>query len=382
MEIDNFYWTEDHGLDFRTPELATAHSRSPSSSPSPAADRADGRKTQNDKGLPLLRYSDWEEDRQYDESNAVCIHYDFHWKVSQRDKTRAKLISENKRASLVLAPSDFWKNCLQMQIDGILQNRDNFPAEKYTCDKTKITLSVTGTRGRGLKETLIDQNINWETIDTHLEGLGGLFKGGKKITLLMELFYKEVIDEFTAAKGAKKKKSRSEEQRAQLDLVKGLWDRVYKHHRCRRKLCKLGPHCLKDQFNKHHKIDYKNLKAIFQDIKANMREGDNPDEVNVNVEIPAAIRKDIMQDPGDDSEDPAQMLQDYCTWMLAQVRSDRWRKELQVAINYAIHECLGLDSIAKHPQVIVNAMVRAQVKLGTALKFVNSVDKFRKKGST
>ncbi|KAL7939957.1 hypothetical protein V8C42DRAFT_356547 [Trichoderma barbatum] len=354
MEIDNFYWAEGHGLDFRTLEHATSHSQSPSCSSSPAADRANGRETQKDKGLPLLRYSDWEEDRQYDESNPVCIHYDFHWKVSQRDKTRAKLITENKRACL-------------MQVDGILQNRDKFPADKYTCDNTKITLSVPGTRGRGLKETLTDQNVNWEAIDTHLEGLGDLFEG--------------VINESTAAKGAKKKKSRSEEQRLQLDLVKGLWDRVYKHHRCRRKHCKLGPHCMKDQFDKHHKIDYKNLKAIFQDIKANMKEGDNPDQVDVNVEIPAAIRKDIMQDPGDDTGDPAQMLQEYCTWILAQVHSDRWRKELQVATNYAILECLELDSIAKHPQVIVNAMVRARVKLGTALKFVGSVDRFRKRGN-
>lgn len=285
---------------------------------------------------------------------------------------------ENKRVSLVPAPSDLWKKDLQMQLDGILQNKDNFPGDSYTCDTTKITLSVVGTRGRGLKETLPNQNINWEAIDTHLEGLRDLFKGGKKITLLMEFFYKEVVSESTAAKGTKKKKSRTEEQRAQLDLVKGLWNRVYKHHRCRKKNCKLGPHCVKDRFGKHRRIDYKNLRAIYQDLKANMKNEDNPDEVDVNVEIPATILRDIMQDPGDDSGDPAQRLQDYCTWALAQVQSDRWRKELQVAINYAMDECLDLDSITKHPQVIVNAMVRARVKLGTALKFVSNIERFNK----
>ncbi|KAL7904523.1 hypothetical protein GGI35DRAFT_484431 [Trichoderma velutinum] len=174
MESGNFYWAEDRGLDFKTPERARAYSRSPSRSPNPATDQADGLKTQKDKGLPLLRYNDWEEDRQ----------------------TRAKLISENKRASLVLAPRKFWKNCLQIHWDPRMWSQ----------------------------EILTDQNINWEAIDTHLEGLGGLFAGGNKITLLKELFYKQVIDESTAAKEAKKKKSRTEEQRAQLDVVKGLWD--------------------------------------------------------------------------------------------------------------------------------------------------------------
>ncbi len=39
----------------------------------------------------------------------MCIHYDFQWKISQREKIRARHIYLDINPDLVLALSDFWK---------------------------------------------------------------------------------------------------------------------------------------------------------------------------------------------------------------------------------------------------------------------------------
>ncbi|KAI9146746.1 hypothetical protein HJFPF1_13484 [Paramyrothecium foliicola] len=388
MATNDFQFWDDLIPDYRTPELLTtpAHSASPSPIPSPdTSHRLDDEPEPADRGqrqgsgrLPLLHRADWQQDWRYDENNPICIHYDFQWRLLRRENKRAKLVCEDIVSSVVLAPSDFWQDNLQQQLNGMLQNKDHFPGAMYACCETKIKISVAGTCGNGLKKDLPHENIDWEPIDTHVEGLGGFFSKGKKISLSVEFFYKEVVDASTAARTTRKRKTRTEDQRAQLDREAGLWARIYKHHRCRAKHCKQGPHCAKDEFGNHHKLNHTHLKAIYGHIKDNMSDGDDPHEIDLDVDIPAAILNDVMYNPEGASVDPSQELKDYRSSTLMHMPSDTWKREWELAAKYATDECLDLDSVLEQPQVIANAMVQAGVKLGTALRFTGNIRKFRK----
>lgn len=97
MEATNLDWLGDNfALDFRSPELPfdspAASATSPIANPraSQEAERTEPPSGEHD--LPLLRLSGWERDKQYDKTNPECIHYVFKWKVSQRDKIRARQI--------------------------------------------------------------------------------------------------------------------------------------------------------------------------------------------------------------------------------------------------------------------------------------------------
>uniref|UniRef100_A0A8H7K6P3 Uncharacterized protein n=1 Tax=Bionectria ochroleuca TaxID=29856 RepID=A0A8H7K6P3_BIOOC len=105
-----------------------------------------------------------------------------------------------------------------------------------------------------------------------------------------------------------------------------------------------------------------------------MKERECVEEVDIDIDIPARI----LTGTSSLLWDAAHNLQEYCTWVLAQVQSDKWRRELEVAIEFAMDQCLDLNSIVKHPQVILNAMVQGRVKLGSALQFTGNVDRFRK----
>jgi hypothetical protein len=95
MENSNFDWQNgDFVLNYGTPEFLI--SGSPRTGPAaeragPVAEQANHPSDEN--ALPLLRLSDLESDKQYDKNNPECIHYDFRWKVSQRENIRARHVS-------------------------------------------------------------------------------------------------------------------------------------------------------------------------------------------------------------------------------------------------------------------------------------------------
>lgn len=97
------------------------------------------------------------------------------------------------------------------------------------------------------------------------------------------------------------------------------------------------------------------LEEIVCYIKANMKEGETEEDVNVDIEIPPHILRNIMDNsrkrkadsptdcrhckihvsettPGQDSMDiegdRRAKLEEYCNWGLTQVDSDRWRTAL------------------------------------------------------
>ena len=127
-----------------------------------------------------------------------------------------------------------------------------------------------------------------------------------------------------------------------------------------------------------------------------MKEGEKEEEVDVNIEIPPKILKDVLDDSrkrkAEDSIDcrnckahvsangryrdvaeatldlrdvqggRKDKLEEYCNWTLQQVRSDRWREALQATNQFALDQFLELNSILQHPKVAADLMVKGGVK--------------------
>jgi hypothetical protein len=121
-----------------------------------------------------------------------------------------------------------------------------------------------------------------------------LFSKGRKIIFSIEFVYKEVTGDSRTAKGKKKKRSTTEAQKQQRAADAGLWSRLYELHRCRSKHCKQGPHCLPDERGNHRKLLPAQLEEIVCHIKSNMNKREKEEDVNVDIEIPPNILKNIL----------------------------------------------------------------------------------------
>ena len=402
MENTDFDWLNGNwasNLEFST--LDSPRAGTAAEPASQAAERAD--QTGSERALPLLRLSGWEVDKQYDKNNPVCIHYDFRWKISQRENIRARTVFSDTDPDLVLAPSDFWNVNFQARLESLLQDEDKFPGDNYTCEETIIEISIERSRQRGLSKRFPKLQINWQMVDEHLEGLGDLFRKGRQITFSIEFVYKEDSGDSTTAKGKKKKKSATEVQKLQRAADAGLWSRLYELHRCRAKHCKQGPHCLPDDRGNHRKLLPAQLEEIVCHIKANIKEGETEEDVNVDIEIPPHILRNISDNSrkrkadnpsdcrcckvhvseaipgkasGDVEGDRLAKLEEYCNWSLKQVESDRWRKALQVANQVAMEQFLELNTTLQHPKVVADLMVKNKVPPGIALQFVSNIKRF------
>jgi hypothetical protein len=145
-----------------------------------------------------------------------------------------------------------------------------------------------------------------------------------------------------------------------------------------------------------------------------MKEGETEEDVDVRIEIPPHIIKNILENIrkrkadgsidhrqckahafshnrccdtaeippveklGDVEGDRQTMLEEYCNWGLAQVESERWRQALQIANQVAMNQFLELNTILQHPKVAVELMVKNKVAPGIALQFVSNIKKFQR----
>jgi hypothetical protein len=131
-------------------------------------------------------------------------------------------------------------------------------------------------------------------VNRRLEGLSNLFSKERKITFNIEFVYNEVTGNSATAKGKKMKKSATEAQRLQRAANASLWSRVYKCYRCRAKHCKQGPYCWPDERGNHRRLLPGQLEEIVSYIKGNMTEGERKEDVDINIEIPPYILKNIL----------------------------------------------------------------------------------------
>ncbi|KAH6661717.1 hypothetical protein B0J14DRAFT_622130 [Halenospora varia] len=319
----------DHSLNYGTAVNPTSGGPSARQA-SPAAEQAD--QPSGGQALPLLRLSGWDSEKQYDKHNL-------------REKIRARRVFSDTDPDLVLAPSDFWKVKFHPRLDNYLKDEDKFPEDKYTCEETIIEVSVEKSRRRGLTKRCQKLEIDWQQVDEHLEGLSDLFSMGRKITLSMEFVYKEVACDAVTVKGKKKKKSATEAQRLQRAAE------AAKH-------CKQGPHCWPDKRGIYQKLLPGQLEEIVGHIKETMKEGETEEDVDVRIEIPPYIIKNILENnrkrKADGSIDHRQCK----------------------ALASSYNRCCDTAEIPPHLKVVVELIAKNKVALGIALQFVSNIKKF------
>ncbi|KAL7903774.1 hypothetical protein GGI35DRAFT_465246 [Trichoderma velutinum] len=201
--------------------------------------------------LPLLRWSDWEEERSYDVNNPVCIHYDIQWKVSQYNgqKKRASEIWKRQERNLVLAPGDYWEECLKGKIDDFVNEK--LGENHYIREEANVIISIRNSRGHGFKEEYHDKPIDWDEVNDHLAGLADLFEKGRKITINIDLAYREIVRDTVSTDNRGKKRTVSERRREEMEAEAGIYRNVYKKLRCDATNCKSGPHCAIDAQGNH-----------------------------------------------------------------------------------------------------------------------------------
>ncbi len=85
-----------------------------------------------------------------------------------------------------------------------------------------------------------------------------------------------------AAEGVSPLAGQADPLAEQADQLSG----VYKHHRCRGKHCKQGPHCWTDGRGNHHRLLPRHLEEIVSHIKGSMKEGEKEEEIDVHIEMP------------------------------------------------------------------------------------------------
>jgi hypothetical protein len=160
---------------------------------------------------------------------------------------------------------------------------------------------------------------------------------------------------------------------------------------------------LPDDRGNHYKLLPAQLEEIVYHIKANIKEEETEEDVNVDIKIPPHILRNISDNsrkrkadnpsdcrcykvyvseaiPGEASRDVEgdrlAKLEEYYNWSLKQVESDRWRKALQVANQVAMDQFLELNTTLQHLKVVADLIVKNKVPPGIALQFVSNIKRF------
>ncbi|KAK3934408.1 hypothetical protein QBC46DRAFT_462636 [Diplogelasinospora grovesii] len=385
MDGLNFDWLDGdyNDLNFDAPELLSSDSPRVNAvaessvlatqEAGPVAERVD--QPSGKRALPLLRLSDW-------------------------DRSKAREIFSGDDFNLVLAPSDFWTTDFKPRLETLLKNKKKLPGNSYTCEKALIHIGISNSRQRGLKTECMPHEIDWELLDSHLEGLSALFVRGRKITFNMKFIYKE--DGGDQRKGKTKKRSATEAQKQERATEAGFWARFYEHHRCKRVHCDQGPHCLVDNGGNHRRLLPVHLEASIDHIRRNMKDGEI--EETVSLDIPPEIRDEVLKQskkrkpdspidcrrckarvsdhrlgsPGDVEGIREDKLEEYWKWTETQVKSEGWREALRSAFQVAVQRLLDLNTMLRDPKSAAGLMVKCGVEEGAAMQFVTNVRVFQR----
>ncbi|KAH0419846.1 hypothetical protein CcaCcLH18_14268 [Colletotrichum camelliae] len=396
------------------------------SSPAPAASsRAATQQPTSDGRLPLLRLTDWDESRTYDEQPPTCIHYCLEWKLTANNRA----VSKDSEPNLVLAPSDFWDLTLRSKLHNVVAKK-LAPNKNFKSDDTTVTVSVRDRSEEDLVKRFDDLDIEWDVVETQLRNWSHLFRAGKRLKISVSFNYVETGP--TAGSAGRRGTKRSatqrmlaerdaemEEERTRTGEVP-VWERVYSLMRCPGSPCDLGPHCwVDDHGKKHYKLATRHLTSLITHVE-------NGGVLESHTDMPSSIRDLLYAEdqqrldrqgrsqsqakyppinitnvmPGSDasagfplpgrgpgpapastsSHSPARLkipgprdsaLRSYCDWQCSQVLDDSFKEGYRKAYEVMVEHCLDLEQVDEDQDA--QFFMDNGVKKGAATRFIRDI---------
>jgi len=110
-----------------------------------------------------LEWSEWDQNKAYDERPPACLHYLIVWKVNLNNK----LICKDTEQDLVLAPQYHWSFILRSKLRKLVQKKLSKHGE-ITCDDVNVVVKNTGRSERPLVRRFDKTVIDWAIVERQL----------------------------------------------------------------------------------------------------------------------------------------------------------------------------------------------------------------------
>lgn len=166
--------------------------------------------------LALLRLSEWDPNKVYDDFPPTCLRVTIGWKVALNGKPFA----EDTDQDVALTLASYWQLVLEPKIEKEAAKK-RILKPNMILQNTKVTVSVMQRSERDLVKTYDGTAVVWATIETQLDKWSDLFSAGKelRVDVLVKYDDREVAGrQSTAAKRVDKRSTGSNTQQMLTDL--------------------------------------------------------------------------------------------------------------------------------------------------------------------
>lgn len=381
--------------------------------------------------LALLRLSEWDPAKVYDDDSPTYLRVTIGWKVIKN----RKLVHETTEQNVVLALATYWELILQPKVEKTVATNLS-QRRKMVLLNTKVVVSVT----QRLEPKLIlqynkDEEIHWPTVESKLVEWGEFFRAGKKLRLDLSVNYDDREGAGQQATtglstSVDKRSTRSTTQQMLTDLHAeqeasgraAVYSRIYHLFECPSLSCNSPNYCWVDHIfgNIHRKINTRLLGKVIKhalcndltthrdvpgDLQEEIRMEDqqrnnrkrkaiaisphNTAPVNITNVMPghselALLQPQAASAPPASGSKPANALEipgfrddavkDYVEFLKSKVRSQKHREEFEKAGNIVLDDLLDLDQVYNEHKV--EFFTSRRVKLAPAKQFIRDIPLF------
>jgi hypothetical protein len=345
--------------------------------------------------LGYLPFDEWEEGEEYDQQPPQYVCYTIKWVLRINNKRAGGATVKD----LVVAPSEYWDECLKGALEEMLQaKKKKYLRARY--ESAELTVSVNERNQSDLEQFESTKNIKWKAVEKQLRKWSNLVRIGKKLTIDIIFAYRtddDAVSTPASKRGDKRGRvSTTRKQLAECDAYiadeqertgrPSCWDHVYEQMRCRVSSCPLGSDwCwVNPRGKRHYKLTGRFLTRLSEYVEDGGRldgHDDVPEDIqkdliaqsqertaskksqgvempyhpiNINVlppqpgaressggatplQHPATINHAVIPGPG--------AVREYCKWLESRAIEEAYRADIRKACQVVLENLMDLELI-------------------------------------